>query len=153
MPKVTMLPLAAAIAALPAGITELVGLADDVVGREHQHQRLTITLGGEQGRDRNCGTRIAAHRLQHDISIDAAFAQLLGDDEAEVAMGDDDRSPEQLRIRDAREHLLKRRALSDQGDELLWPALARNRPQPRSGAAAHDHRNDLSRHEQVLRLS
>src|SRR5262249_13302729 len=49
----------------------------------------------------------------------------------------------------ARKRLLERRSLSDEGDELLGHALARDRPQPRSRAATHDHRDDLSRHQRA----
>jgi hypothetical protein len=78
-----------------------------LVGRKHQS--LVITLGREQGRDRNRGTRIAAHRFEHDVGLDTAFAQLLCDDEAEVGMSDDDRPREEVGIQYARKHLLKRR--------------------------------------------
>jgi len=88
------------------------------------------------------------HRLEHDVGLDAALAQLLGHDEAEVAIGDDDRSREQVGMRNARKHLLERRPLPDERNELFGHALARNRPQSRPRAAAHDHRDDLSRHRQ-----
>ena len=134
----------------PAGFAELVGLANDVVGREHQHERIAVALGREHGGDRDRGAGIAAHRLQHDVGLDAALAQLLGHDEAEIGTGDDDRAREQVGVGNAREHLLERRSLADQGDELLRHAFARDRPQPRSRAAAHDHRDDLSRHERKI---
>jgi len=77
----------------------------------------------------------------------ATLAQLLRHHEAKVGLGDHDRARKQFGIRYAREHLLKRRCLPDQGHELLGHALARDRPQPRAGAAAHDHRNDLTCHD------
>ncbi len=147
MPKVTIRPSAAAPAAASAGFAELVGLADDVIGREHQHEGVAVALGREHGGDRDRGAGIAAHRLQHDVGLDAALAQLLGHDEAEVGIGDDDRTREQIGVGDALKHLLEHRSLADQRHELLRHALARDRPQPRSRAAAHDHRDDLSRHE------
>ena len=129
-----------------AGCAEFVRLAHNVVGRQHEHEGIAITFRCEQGGDRDRKTRIAAHRLEHDVGLDAALAQLLGHDKAEVGAGDDDRACEQVGMRDARKHLLKRRPLSDERNELFGHALARNRPQPRSRAAAHDHRDDLSRH-------
>ena len=75
----------------PAGLAEFVGFADDVVGGQHEHERLGITFGCKHGGDRDGGPRIAPHRLEHDIGLDAQLAQLLGDDEAEFGVGDDDR--------------------------------------------------------------
>src|SRR5262249_20548337 len=45
-----------------------------------------------------------------------------------------------------RQHLLQRRSGSDELDELLRHALARDRPQARSRPAAHNDRHNLSRH-------
>jgi hypothetical protein len=135
----------------PTGFAESVRLADHVVGRQHQHQGTAIAFGREHGGDRDRGTGIAAQRFEHDVRLDAALAQLLRHHEAEVGIGDDDRAREQGGIRNARKHLLERRPLSDQGDELLGHALARDRPQPGSCAAAHDDRNDSSRHERFRR--
>ena len=93
----------------PAGFAELVGLADDVVGREHEHEGIAVARGREHGGDRDRGAGIAAHRLEHDVGLDAALAQLLGHDEAEIRIGDDDRPREQVGVRNALEHLLERR--------------------------------------------
>jgi hypothetical protein len=121
MPKVTMRPSAAAPAAL-------VGLADDVVGRQHEHQSVAVPLGREHGRDRDRWAGIATHRLQHDVGRDAALAQLLGHHEAKVGIGDDDGAREQIGVGDALQHLLEHRSLADERDELLGHALARHRP-------------------------
>ena len=85
------LPLRRGGGGLPAGGAELVGLADDVVGRQHQHDRVRRAASRQHGGDRHGGAGIAPHRLEHDVRLDAALAQLLGDDEAEVGIGDDDR--------------------------------------------------------------
>ena len=82
-------------------------------------------------------------RLQDDVRLDATLAQLLGDHEAEIAIGDHDRACEQLAVQNPRKHLLKRGLLADEAHELLRHALSRDRPQPRSGAAAHDDRHDF----------
>ncbi len=107
-----------------AGCAEFVGLAHNVVGRQHEHEGIAIALGREQGGDRDSKTRIAAHRLEHDVGLDATLAQLLGYDKAELGIGDDDRSREQVGMRNARKHLLERRPLSDERNELLGHALA-----------------------------
>ncbi len=130
----------------PAGRAEFLRLADHMVGCEHQHEGIAIACGREYGGNRNRGTGIAAHRLQHNIGFHAALAQLLRHHKPEIRVGDDDRTPEQLGIGNALKHLLERRILADEGDELLGHAFARDRPQPCSRAAAHDHRDDLSRH-------
>jgi hypothetical protein len=61
-------------------------------------------------------------------TMSAAMPQLLRHHEAELGVGDDDRAREQLGIRNAREHLLEGRSRSDQRDELLRHAFARDRP-------------------------
>ena len=99
-----------------------------MIGGQHQHDGVRIAPGGEHGGNRDRGAGVATHRLQHDVGFDAALAQLLGDHEAEIGVGDDDRPCEQLRITDAREHLLEGRGRSDQPHELLGHALARHRP-------------------------
>ena len=152
MPKVTIRPSAAADAAVRQASRNCFGFANDVIGCEHQHQGVAVALGREHGGNRDRRPGIAAHRLEHDVRLDAALAQLLRHHEAKVGLGDHDRARKQFGIRYAREHLLKGRFLSDQGHELLGHALARDRPQPRAGAAAHDHRDDLSCHE-VPRLA
>jgi hypothetical protein len=73
---------------------------------------------------------MAAHRLQDDVRLDATLAQLLGDHEAEIAIGDHDRACEKLAVRNPRKHLLKRRLVADEAYELLRHALARDWPQP-----------------------
>jgi hypothetical protein len=125
---------------MPAGCAEFVGLAHHVVGREHQHGRIAIAFGRKYCGNRNRGTGIAAHGLEHDVGFDATLTQLLRHDEAEVRVGDDDRAAEQLRIGNAAKHLLESRAFADERHELLGHAFARERPQPCTRAAAHDHR-------------
>ena len=55
----------------------------------------------ERGRDRDRRAGIAPRRLEHDVGLDAELAQLLGHDEAEIRIGDDDR-PREQRDRDTR---------------------------------------------------
>ena len=112
----------------------------------HQHERIAIAFGRKYRGDRDCGTGIAAHGLEHDVGFNATLAQLLRHDKPEVRIGDDNRTPEQVGIGNAPKHLLECRPFADERDELLGHAFARHWPQPCSGAAAHDHRDDLSRH-------
>jgi hypothetical protein len=134
----------------PAGLAEGLGLAHDVVGGQHQRQGVGAALESEHGSDCDRRAGVAPHRLEHDVGLDAALAQLLGHHEAEIGAGDDDRAGEQRGVGNPRQHLLKGRLRPDQGDELLGHALARHRPQPGAGAAAHDHRNDGSCHAEFL---
>ena len=128
MPKVTIWPCGRGFGSAPAGLAEFLGVAHDMVGGQHQHECVAIAFGREHRRDRNRGTGIAAHRLEHDVGFDAVLAQLLGHDEAEVGIGDDDRPGEQARHPNARKHLLEGRSFPDKRNELLRHALARDRP-------------------------
>ena len=110
-----------------------------MIGSEDQYDGGWIALGGKRRRNGDGQGRIAAHRLKHNVGFDTAFAQLLGDDEAKIGIGDDDRPAESCAIGDASNDLLKGRLISDQGHELFGHAFARNRPEARTGATAHDH--------------
>ena len=46
---------------------------------------------GKRGSDRDRHRRIAAHGLKHDVSFETAFPDLLGDNEAKIGVGNDDR--------------------------------------------------------------
>jgi hypothetical protein len=103
-------------------------------------------LGRERRRDDCCRTGITWRRLERDIGLNAELAQLLGDHEAEIGSRDHDRMSEEIGISDPSQHLLERRLRANQGHELLWHDLARDRPQPHSRAAAYDRRNDGCSH-------
>ncbi len=66
-------------------------------------------------------------------------------------IGNDDRPLEQLRIGHAQESVLKCRARSEQGQELLGMDFARSRPKPRSSAAADDKWNNAPVHHRLKR--
>ena len=89
------------------------------------------------------GTGIAPDRLEHDIGFDADGGELFGHQEPVLIIGHDDRAAKQRRIGDPANGILKRRVRTKQRQELLRPAFARRRPQPGTGAAAHDQGNDL----------
>ncbi len=118
----------------------------DMIGGKRDHDRIVAALKreGRAGRDRRSG--IAPRRLEQDIGLDLHLGELLGNDEAILPVGDHDRAAEHGRIGDALERFLERRELAEQREKLLRPALARSRPQPRPGAAAHDQRYDLLSH-------
>ena len=92
------------------------------------------------GGDRRTG--IAPRRLEQDIGLGADGGELLGDEEAVLAVGHHDRSSKQSRIGDPAHGLLEGRQRAEQRQELLGPVLARRRPQPGAGAAAHDQGDD-----------
>ena len=91
MPKVTIRPAIAAPAAHRQAWWNSSGYADDVVGGQHEHERLGITFLRKDGGDRDRWPRIATHRFEYDIGLDALLAQLLGYYEAKFGVGDDDR--------------------------------------------------------------
>ena len=64
--------------------------------------------------DARGGRGVAADRLEHDrLRRDAGQAQLLGDDEAVLVIGDDERRREALAVGDAQRRLLQQAALAD----------------------------------------
>ena len=127
MPKVTIRPSAAAVAASRHAF-EGGNIAEDVIGGEDQDHCFRIALARQRRGDGDRQGGIAAHRLEHDVGLNVAFAQLFGDDETEIGIGDDDRPIEQLDVGNAAKHLLKGRVLIDQRDELLGHAFTRHRP-------------------------
>ena len=147
MPKVTICPSAAAAAACTHAWRNSSGLRTTWSAASTSTRASRSRSDASTAPTATAGPEVAAQRLEHDVGLDTALAQLLGHHETEIGMGDNDRARKQVGGGYARKHLLKRGALSDQGNELLRHALARDRPQPRSRAAAHDYRNDLSRHQ------
>ncbi len=146
-PKVTIAPATGGRQRGAAGGGEFIGVGDQMVGGDHQQHGRGILLHRELGGGGDGGRGIAALRLQDDGGLDAAGARLLGDDEAELGIGDDHRRGEQALAGDAVEHLLEGRRRADQRHELLRHLFARYRPQARAGAAAQYHRdNELIRH-------
>ena len=131
---------------LPAGGDKGLGIAHDVIGGERQNDRVAVARLREHraGRDRRTG--IPPHRLQQDIGLKPDLGQLLQHHEAIGRVGDDDRTLEQRRIRHPQQRVLERRARPEQRQKLFRTDLARGRPQPRSGAAAHDQWNNSSVH-------
>ena len=77
----------------PAGVFQRLGIAHDVIGGKDEHACLRPPPAACQLRgdgDRHGG--IAARRLQHNVGINIALAQLLGGDKTKIGMSDDNRS-------------------------------------------------------------
>jgi hypothetical protein len=112
-----------------------------VVGRERQHDRLRITLAGQNRGRRDRGTGIAALRLQRDGGIDAEVVRLATGEEAKIGCRHDHGRREQLGVPHAQQRLLIGGLMADEGQELLGHRVARHRPQSRAGAAREQHGN------------
>ncbi len=126
------------------------GVADDVIGGQRQHHGILVARL-RKGRARgNRRTGIPPHRLQQDIGLKPDLGQLLEHHEAIRHVGDHDRTFEQRGVGDPQQRVLKRRTRPEQRQELLRAHFARGRPQPRSGAAAHDQWNDSFGHCRLL---
>ena len=95
-------------------------VADDMVGGQHEAGGAGGAALGHQRADRHGRGAVAALGLQHDVGGDADGGELFGADEAEIVVGDDDRPGKAVA-----------------GDP------AGDRPEPGSGAAGHDDRQDL----------
>jgi len=73
---------------------ELSGVADDVIGREHNKKRFRIAPTNKFCCGANRRRRITSDRFKNNIGLDSALLDLFGDAEAEIGMRYDDRSGE-----------------------------------------------------------
>ncbi len=126
---------------------DVIGI-DLVIRSQHMHDRaLAEAVAHQRAGGGNGGGRVAGHRLQKDArQRQIELAGLLGDQEAEFLVGDDDRRFIERLVGDAQQCLLKKGGVADEADELLGGGGARQRPETRALAACHDYRNDLLRH-------
>ncbi len=118
-------------------------IGDGVIGRHDQEQGGGI--GRRQHERGNGGGRcgIAPDRLEDDgMRRDRDLPQLLGDDEAMLVIGDDQRRREARAIADPPHRLLQQALARKQREELLGIKRARHRPKPRPRAARQDDRRD-----------
>ncbi len=149
MPKVTSLPDSAARRLLDRRV-EGRFVADHVVGRQHQQQRVIAICQGLQRGDRDGRSGIAAYRLEDQcLRQHLALAQLLGSHEAVLLVGDHDR----CRAGDGSNPLpggLQHGVIADQRQELLRIGLARQRPQPRARAAGQNDGDNWGHAKYVL---
>jgi hypothetical protein len=127
------------------GLEERLLRLDQMVRRQHQHdrsgaKRRSRPVRGK--RDRRCG--IAPLGFEQETGCDAAaiafdFVARL---EVILAVGDQENIAAAER-RGARVSVLQQALAVGQADEWLGIGGARNRPEPRPGTAAEDHRQDL----------
>jgi hypothetical protein len=126
---------------------ERLHVADQVVRRKHQHHGVRIARFEPEGGDRDRGRGVAADRLENlHPRRRADGAQLLGNEEAVLAVADHRRRLGAGEPAQAFDGLLEHRPLAHEGQELLREQLARHRPQPAPRAAAEDHRIDFRVH-------
>ena len=118
---------------------------DDVIGGQRQHHGLRVALTRDRGGGGNRRPRIAAHRLDHHGRLHAHVLRLAAGEEMEIRAGNDDRRGEH-RVLHPQKRLLIGRALAHQRQELLGVSVARDRPQPRPGAAGQQNGNDRGGH-------
>lgn len=135
---------AGAVGGGKAGRDEGHRVLDEVVGGDHQCDRVGASARRQAGRDRHGGGRVAPHGFENDLGLQTDRLQLLGSDEAHLARGHDQRLGEG-RVVEALGRDLEVRQVVQQGDELLGHAFARSRPQARARSATHDHGEDLAR--------
>ncbi len=124
-----------------------------MVGGQRQHDRRLAPPQRMHGARDDRRRGIAAMRLEQDIGLDADLAELLGDQKPVLVVGDDHRPCENLSVADASDRLLKRRARTEQAQELLGPPLARGGPQARPRPSAHDEGNDRFGHRRSVARS
>ncbi len=116
--------------------------------------RILLGLERQERGDRDGGRGVAAHGLEHDgARRDLGQAELLGDHEAVLVVGDDERRGKDTRIGDAQRRVLEQAALRHERQELLWMQRPRHRPEPRARAARQDHGMDPCRHAFVLSVA
>jgi hypothetical protein len=140
-------------AAEGADLGERRRIGDDVVGGKRDDDGAIIARQRVAGAGGDRRTGIAPRRLEQDVGLGADGGKLLGDEEAVLTVGHHDRPSKQSRIGDPAHGLLEGRQRAEQRQELLGPVLARRRPQPRAGAAAHDQGDDrLSQFMPVVRV-
>ena len=123
---------------------ECFGVGDSGVGGHDPEHAVGVFLRREDAGDRDRRCAVAADRLEQDARPrDAGIAQLLGDDEAVVVVGDHDRGGEPAADRPTG-GFLQQGLLGEERPELLRIAFPRDRPEPRAGAAGQDDRHDCA---------
>ena len=104
------------------GGAESLGLVDDVVGGQHQQQRVGAAGAGLEGRHGHGGSGVTTHRLQQNAGgFHVDLAHLLSHDEAVVFVADQQRGRQGRQPLEALVGLLKQRFITaaSQGPVLL----------------------------------
>jgi hypothetical protein len=118
-------------------------VADHVVRGQHQQQRIGAIGLGLQGRGGDRRRSVAAHRLeQQGRGRHAHLAQLFGHHEAVLLVSHHDRRPGAGQPGQALPGGLQQRLLAHQRLELLGMGLARQRPEPGTGATGQQDGDD-----------
>ena len=99
---------------------------------------LDAPLAPESG-DARGGGRVAADRLeQQRARNDRDLAQLLGDDEPMLFIGDHQGRGEALPARDPANRLLQQAVMAEEAQQLFWVERTRHRPEPCARTAGQD---------------
>ena len=127
-------------------LTKTLFVVDDMVGREHRHDRSRRTRPDHRRAQCDCGAGVATHGLANDIFF-GQLRQLPPDFRRLNGVGDD----ENVGQRHQRSHpihgLLQKGTLPQEADQLLGCLLTTHGPEPLASSASH---ND---HETVRRTS
>ena len=115
------------------------GVADQVVGGEHEHDPIARGVSGDPRRRRGDGRgRVTRLGLEEERRLDAGLGKRFVDEEAMLAVGDHDRRFEKRIVGDAGERRGEGRCVAAQGQEGLRHDVVRRRPKTGPGAAGED---------------
>ena len=116
-------------------------VADQMIGGQHQHQRIGIVARQHQRGHGNRRRGVAAHRLQHDgMRLDADLAHLLGDHEAVLDVAHHQRCSHFRHVCQAADSVLQQAVVAGQRQQLFRQGRARQGPQAGARATGKNHR-------------
>lgn len=122
------------------GVVENRLIINDMVSRQHQHQRVIAILRGLQCRERDSRGGIAAYRLKDDIFRQLIeLSQLLGYQKTMLFVADDHGLMD-IQPGEARDGFLQHGILSVQPEKLFGIELTGHRPQTATRTTSHNHR-------------
>ena len=128
--------------ACPDGCLECRGVRDGMIRRQYQHQQIIGIPRIHQPfcRRRNGRCGIPAAGFEQYLAVgDPAPAHLFGDEEAVVAVGDDEGRACMVQAGAPGKGFAKQRVFVENGQELLGEAAPGQRPEPGTGATGKDH--------------
>src|SRR5579885_3234664 len=121
-----------------AQLDEFFPILHHMIGRKNGCHRIGAEPGGKTGSNGHRRAGVAAHRLKDDARLAADLLELLGDQKAVLLVGNHNRRLKGAIADDFGGHL-KGRERPQEGNKLLWQALARFWPNAGPSAAAHNH--------------
>ncbi len=122
------------------GVVEDRLVIDDMVGSEHQHQRIISVAGGLKGRQGDGRGGVAPDRLENNVVRQLVeLTQLFGHQKAVFFVTDDHRFID-FKARESGDGFLQHRVLPKQAEELFWIKLAGHRPETTAGTTSHNYR-------------